>query len=82
MFFARGRRKPPKPSPGCSIDAHDAAEIKASIQALWKFAEDVTDENERLWNSLYSAWAEIDALKDRGRLRRTAEAIEKELDVK
>lgn len=81
MWFARGRRKPPKPSPECSIDAHEAAEIKASIAALWRFAEDAADECESLRGSLNAAWNEIEELKNRDAIRKAAESVEKELGV-
>lgn len=38
-------------------------------------------ETQRLWNSLMSAWVDIDLLKDAGKLAEDAGKLEKELKV-
>lgn len=52
------------------------------IEELVATAENQADENRRLWNSLMSAWVDIDILKDDGKLAKEARKLEKELHVR
>ncbi len=52
------------------------------IRQMLEIIEDLIDQNERQWNSLMSAWVDIDILKDQGKLAREARELEKELGIK
>ncbi|MBI1324377.1 hypothetical protein GC170_14495 [bacterium] len=56
-------------------------EARKSIDAILVVLEDLVEQNERLWNSLQSAWVDIDILKDAGKLARDAKKLEKELGI-
>lgn len=57
-------------------------QARASIEAMLAVLEDLVEQNERLWNSLHSAWVDIDILKDDGKLAREARNLEMELNVR
>lgn len=57
-------------------------QARKSIKAILAVLEDLVEQNERLWNSLHSAWVDIDILKDDGKLAKEAKALEKELKIK
>jgi len=55
---------------------------RASIQQILDILTDMVDQNERQWNSLMSAWVDIDILKDQGKLAEEARKLERELEIK
>ena len=55
---------------------------RKSIDAILAVLEDLVEQNERLWNSLSSAWVDIDILKDNGKLAKEAKALERELKIR
>lgn len=71
MAAAKRRRKP--------VVDKQAREL---IRQMLDIIEDLIDQNEKQWNSLHSAWVDIDILKDAGKLAKEARKLEKELDVK
>lgn len=55
---------------------------RKSIDAIIVVLEDLVEQNERLWNSLMSAWVDIELLQDAGKLAKEARKLERELGVK
>ena len=55
---------------------------RESIDRILDVLDELVAENERIWNSLMSAWVDIDILKDAGKLARDAKKLEKELGIK
>ena len=52
------------------------------VEELVATADNQAEENRRLWNSLLSAWVDIDILKDDGKLAKDAKKLEKELRIR
>ena len=57
-------------------------QARESIASILVVLEDLVEQNERLWNSLHSAWVDIDILKDDGKLAKEARKLERELGVR
>lgn len=57
-------------------------QARKSIEAILVVLEDLVEQNERLWNSLHSAWVDIEILKDNGKLAKEAKALERELKIR
>lgn len=55
---------------------------RKSIQQILEILEDLIGDNERQWNSLMSAWVDIEILQDNGKLEREAKNLEKELRIR
>lgn len=55
---------------------------RESIDRILDVLDELVAENERIWNSLMSAWVDIDILKDAGKLAKEARKLEKELGIK
>jgi hypothetical protein len=68
---AKKRRKP-------VVDRKAREMIRQTLDII----EDLIDQNERQWNSLMSAWVDIDILKDQGKLAEEARKLERELEIK
>lgn len=70
------KRKPAKRRPVVDRKARE------SIDAILVVLDDLVEQNERLWNSLMSAWVDIELLQDAGRLEKDARNLERELNIK
>lgn len=69
------KRKPAKRRPVVDRKARE------SIDRIIDVLEDLVEQNERLWNSLYSAWVSIESLENKDKLAREARKLEKELNI-
>lgn len=72
---ADGKKRKPRRS---SVDK----QARKSIHDILGILEHLVDENERLWNSLMSAWVDIEILKDDGKIAKEAKALERELKIR
>lgn len=59
--------------------------IREVIDVLEHVVQDIetlSESQQRIWNSLMSAWVDIDLLKDGGKLKKNAARLEKELKIR
>lgn len=55
---------------------------RESIQQILEILEDLIESDERQWNSIMSAWVDIEILQDDGKLAKEARKLEREIGVK
>jgi len=75
---AKKRRKP-------VVDKQARKSIEAILTVLEELVDRdqiATEDRQRLWNSVMSAWVSIEHLEDAGKLAKEGRKLEKELGVK